>query len=194
VVPIPNMASPHNASKKSNVGPIVGGVIGGVIGLGLLVFLAIFFWRRTREEPGETSEKTVNAPNDLIPHAFPYEGPREQLTEGLGAGPIFDDRPPRASDSLSPPRSYSIAKGRQAVSPIASDQALLTSSTTTYTNTSSDPANSSRDSPSLHGGITANAISPAEVRGLREEVENLRRVMQTFQHDSFESPPEYVGS
>jgi hypothetical protein len=194
VINIPNMVSPHNSAKKSNVGSIVGGVIGGVIGLGLLVFLAVFFWRCTREPPGESFEKAIKPPNDFVPRAFPYEGPREQRPVGHDTGRTSDDRPPRTPDSILPPQSYPLAKGRETVSPIASDQALLASSILAYNNTSSSPENSSRDLPSLRIDTTANAISPSEVRGLREEVENLRRVMQTFQHDGFESPPEYVGS
>jgi hypothetical protein len=34
-------------------------------------------------------------------------------------------------------------------------------------------------------------VSPAEVIGLRQEVENLRRVMQSFQTEGVEPPPTY---
>lgn len=60
----------------------------------------------------------------------------------------------------------------------------------------SDPP-SSREPPSApassSGGGSAAQLSPSEVQGLRNEVENLRRVMEQFQDGRLvEPPPEYV--
>jgi hypothetical protein len=195
------MASPQNTSKKSNVGPIVGGVIGGLIGLGLLVFLAIFCWRRSRQNSDDNIEKAANGPDDLIPAAFPYESPSQRRTEG--AVPELGNRPPQESDTLSPLRYYPPTKGRRdAALAISHDTSSSsrhtppTSSNSAYTSSSHGTSSVVPPSttPSSRSRTTTTPVSPSEVQGLRAEVENLRLVMQSFQPDRYDPPPEYIGS
>jgi hypothetical protein len=173
VVTISNTAPFQSTSMKSNVGPIVGGVIGGLIGLGLLVFIAIFYWRRQRNKSGEITEKITTEPDAFVSHDFPYEDLREQPTTALATR-----RPSRGFDLLSPPRSYPPAKGRQTAVPITPNQALSTSPTSAYA--SVDPPSSDIGPVSLHSGITASAVSSTEVRGLQEEVANLRCAIRSY--------------
>jgi hypothetical protein len=190
VVPIRNIEPAQNAPKESNIGPIIGGVIGGLVGLCLLVFLAIFCWRRFREEPSGNIEKAVNGSNDFVPHAFPYGGCSGRPTQG---GPVLDDQSLHGPNSPSSTRYYSLTKETLAATHITSPQTYLASWGSTYTS-SSPTASSIRESPLSVPAVTANPISPSEVQGLRVEVENLRRAMQSFQHNNFDPPPEYSGS
>ncbi len=195
---VPASADNDNSApkKKTNVGAIVGGVIAGIVGLGIIIFLAIFFWRRSREEPGDTIEKAVIEPADTVPAAFPYQStPYEPPTEAFQ--PMRNAQMPVESGDidLSPVRSYPSSKARLAALPSTPRRTPPASSSAYST---SDQTASSREPPSRatssRSRTTASPISPQEVQGLRVEVENLRRVMQSFQNDRLDPPPEYGTS
>ena len=59
-------------------------------------------------------------------------------------------------------------------------------------NTGSQTGTASSRDPLSPGSSGSNLLSPTEVLGLREEVDNLRRVVQEIRAERFEPPPEYV--
>ena len=198
---VPAASETSSQKKKTNVGAIVGGVIAGVVGLGIIVFLGFFFWRRSRPEQGDIIEKTVIQPNDTIPQAFPYNSaPYEQPPPA--SQPTIDAQSPLDSGELgsSPVLTYPSSKARLAAlsamprsTPPASSSSYSTSDRTASSR--EPPSTSSREplsrATSSRTQTTTSPISPREVQGLRMEVENLRRVMQSFQNDRFDPPPEY---
>ncbi|KAI0696707.1 hypothetical protein BC835DRAFT_1414100 [Cytidiella melzeri] len=214
-ISVPAISSP--AKKKSNAGAIAGGVIAAVVGMGLIVFLSIFFWRRSHANNDDTREKASIQPGDTRPEAFPYEfTPYEPSQVSQPATvPRLSIEPPfvplRGPLPDVPARSIPPEKGRQAPFPTTPRRTPPTSSSG-YTS-ASQPASSaeppstappstaplstapSSTAPSSSRSPTSSTspISPQEVLGLRIEVENLRRVMQTFQPDRFDPPPEYEG-
>ncbi len=171
---------PANTPKKSsNAGAIAGGVVGGLGGAALLA-LAAFLYRR-RRHPRAVSPET--GPVDLItqPVPFPYDPP---------------SRPPAMSEAA-PLHGYGVglgvpvSKAQEAAGAARPPQS--TPSTSAYS--SSSGAGSSRHLPV--GAVVSptssadTGLSHTDVQGLRTEVENLRRVMQTLHEASFEPPPGY---
>jgi len=188
VVPPPSSSSPGSSSSltaksTSHAGAIAGGVVGGVVGLGLVAFAAIFFYRRRcraelneKDDDHRVSIDSHTLPNEITP--FVPQRAREALpvieaeeTSSHGAGTMSEKvREYLDSRAIGPVGAYSSA------------------STSTPSGVSSAPA--SVVPPSSPGSSTQ--ISPVELRGLRTEVENLRRVMQEIHAERLpEAPPEY---
>ncbi|KAI0088041.1 hypothetical protein BDY19DRAFT_1057674 [Irpex rosettiformis] len=195
IVPATSGKSASSPSeKKTNVGAIVGGVIAGIVGLGILIFLVIFFWRRSREEQGDTIEKAIIQPGDTVPEVFPYNSvtPHEQLPQA--SQPTFSTQSPADSNELgsTPVGMFPSSKARSRALP-PTPRSTPPMSSSAYS--TSDQTASSREPPSRATSSRSRAptspISSHEVQGLRVEVENLRRVMQSFQNDRFDPPPEY---
>ena len=170
---VPKNPSLPASSKKSNVGRIVGGVIGGLVGLGLLVFLVIFYWRRSHEEPDDNVEKVFNNPSNLSPRTLMYENSSKRLARG--GGPALDEKSLLEPGILAPLGYCSAVKEKQAAaSEIATSYStLLAPSSSAYTSSSSaypssSAANSSIESPPTAplsnnlNGVATNRISTSE--------------------------------
>lgn len=160
------------SKSKINVKVIVGAVVGGLVGLVLLLVLWLYCRRRSPTAPG--SAEAV----DLMQSSFrpvPYEYTPYQALDvipPLQAAPVY------------------MTKAREAVVP---QSTASTSSSNTAQN--SQPQTTDARMPSVNSPDGGLNVSPGDVQGLRVEVENLRRVMQTFQDvDRTDPPPLYEGS
>lgn len=174
--------------KKTDVGPIVGGVIGSLGGAVLFTLVGLFFWRRARhtkadsERPAPTLiQRAFTQHNRPITFAVPYEYP------AAGAAPSTHV-PPSTSTSTSAPQLSEKAR-REARQYGQSVQKLPSSNEDPrLTVVSSDVEGTTSTSPT---GALMSPVSPAEVRDLRTEVENLRRVVQNIQVDAAPPPTYY---
>ncbi|KAI0341899.1 hypothetical protein BDW22DRAFT_1484797 [Trametopsis cervina] len=182
-------------TKKPNVGAIVGGVIAGIVGLGLILFLIFFFWRRSRAAQGDHVENAIK-PQDLTPQPFPYRTAAYEPPVGAAIQP--DERPSpsnsRTRESGLPTSPYPSLKAREAAGSRHTPAASSGYTSSTAPNSSTNPPTSPPSSHSRGETSVSSPISPREVIGLRVEVENLRRVMQSFQNDRLDPPPGYDGS
>lgn len=179
-ITVPESAAGDNGTKKTNVGPVVGGVVGGVGGFLILLGFGVFFWRRHKKS-ARYGEKGILelGEGDRVTAPVPYTYSGADL-------PLY---PPASQTDL---RKMASGKERQpetiAPHPAASSSALngLQSSC----EPPSAPMTSSGGDAS-GGGDVPRPLLPAEVHGLRTEVENLRRVMQSLQTGRSEPPPGY---
>ena len=183
-------AGPTPPKSKSNVGAIVGGIIGGLAGLGLLVILGLYLRRRSRAED-DIAEKAEVDPAQTTFRPVPYEyTPYQPPSNGVQEVPATD-----VSSEPNQPSQPAPSKAREAAFPATPVRRTPPTSTSGFTTTSG--AASSIEPPSTAPTSSRSGtspISPQDVQGLRAEVENLRRVMQSFQNDRLDPPPLYEGS
>ncbi|KAI0793185.1 hypothetical protein C8Q75DRAFT_548169 [Abortiporus biennis] len=213
-VPPPSSASAGNSNSgaasgshhTSIVGPVVGGVVGG-LALIFLIILGTFFWRRRSRYRFHTPGTYVNydAPK---PTAFPpdsqndiYGGAeRGSSTQVNEAGQLVMTASP-TGQTAQPVTVVLSSKAREAMmrnsQAAALNRAQYSNSNVTSAPSSSYSGNSngsSRDPP------TEAPVSPetqgsfqTDVRGLRAEMESLRRAMLEIQVERMEAPPTYEG-
>lgn len=191
------MASTNNA-KKTNVGPIVGGVVGGVGGFLIFLGLGIFFWRRHKQTEHFDGEKGILGfgASDQTTTPIPYNYARRELPPlpPQETTPLATTSPSVSQADLY--TNMASSKAREAAIAAAQVMGHRPAQPSSSFTALSDPP-SSREPPSApassSGGGSAAQLSPSEVQGLRNEVENLRRVMEQFQDGRLvEPPPEYV--
>ncbi|GJE94471.1 hypothetical protein PsYK624_106410 [Phanerochaete sordida] len=172
--------SPANSanSSHSNVGPIVGGVVGGI---GLLVLLGVgfFLWRRRRAAEDEKLDAAATQPR---PYSYARQTSQAWGSSATAHSPVDAPVAPAAPVGAYLRTTAKAAEARQ-TPPLATTGSAYTSS--------SGPA-SSREPPTVASrSDIASPVSPQEVQGLREEVQNLRLVMQSIRAEAMEPPPTY---
>lgn len=166
--------------QKVNFGLIVGVVVGILI----LGILCILLRRHKRTQQYNDKESVLGIGRSIIetipiPYIYSPQGPYL-----LPLGPQTSLRGTLPSD-----------KARAAV--------VAAQSTEQGIATSSQPASvenpsSSRELPLASvlgggvGGDIPNPLSTSEVEGLRSQVENLRHMVQLFEEDRLEPPPQYI--
>lgn len=165
---------------KSNIGATVGGVVGGLAALGLAV-LAVILFRRRRSR--RIFVDNAQDPNPVIftqTEPFRYSSIQIQRTTDT---PMESTAPVQASSPPIP--SPTSRKSRR----------LQAHHDTILGNV---PVNRSSPSGSLPTGPSLSNNLPSghdpvisEVRGLRSEMEGLRRAVQQIGVDNNEPPPTY---
>lgn len=193
----PSAVPSDTAKKSSNTGAIVGGVVGGVGGAALLALLGFLYWRR--RHPRAASPEAGHV--DLItPVPFTYAPPSgpPAMSEaaplhgvGVGYGVGLGLPASKAQEAVA---SAGASGSRPTQSTLSAPRpSQSTPSASAYS--SSSGAGSSRNLPA--GAVvsptasTDTGLSHSDVQGLRTEVENLRRVMQTLHETTYEPPPGY---
>ncbi|KAI0958924.1 hypothetical protein AcV7_004605 [Taiwanofungus camphoratus] len=180
VPPVAPTGRAGTGSSSMDVGAIVGGVVGGVIGAAALCLAAFFLYRRrrrTRAPPLVVHDDAFSTPKpDPFPYAAaPFDPPTQ--TADVPYSPVATS-PPAGPIVMS-------SKLRQYMAAPTPPGPASTVSSTAYASTT--PA-SSREPPSE---VLENPVSPRDIVGLREEMQNLRRVMQEIQVERLEAPPSY---
>lgn len=165
------------SSKKSrHAGAVIAGVIGGLVAAAVLGFCGLILLRKRRRRiaRAETAEFVTE------PVPFPSG---TTLFETSFRGPSAGQK------TQSGYRSSEGASGKAREAALVSQSAPQTSASASAGNLA-DRENTGRSNGA--GAIPPGApLSETEVRGLRTEVENLRRVMQTMQEVRYGPPPGY---
>ncbi len=144
------------------------------------------FWRRSRSPKYDSPEK-AEVPRDETPRPFPFAYPSPQGTaEQTASLPV-------SQMQAVPVTSIVSAKMREYTR--HANQYSQSTPSSAYTS-STDPS-SSRVPPTVvsdssQTGSGSSPLSPQDVQGLRSEVENLRRVMESIQNERLEPPPSYA--
>ncbi|KAI0793186.1 hypothetical protein C8Q75DRAFT_804004 [Abortiporus biennis] len=186
IIPPPSNQNTGSSSDGSSshhnsvVGPVVGGVVGG-LALILLLILGAFFWRRRSRyrfhKPGSFHNYETS-----MPTAFLSDTPTTSPTSGT-IQPINVALPSKAREEMTQNSQTTLIRSQNSNSSAPSSS---------YSGTSSgadpNPANASPESP---GPIQESLQT--DVRGLRAEMENLRRAMLEIHAERLEAPPEYEG-
>lgn len=171
----PPVSNAITTGKPVAIGAIVGGVVGGVGGLALILLAVLFIWRWKRQ----TRERTTKEDHDDIlgnlerPEPFPYENSPFLPLQDVGSNSASAQQ----TQPLSPKSTEHLQSQEQATLPFAPSSTASAKTVST---------------PSVGTQSTAGLMSPADIIGLRTEVENLRRVMQVLHAERLEPPPEYV--
>lgn len=180
-------ATSQFSKSKTSIGAVVGAVVGVLLGLAVLFSLWFFFRRRSQSDV-ESIEKAGLNPERPSLRAVPYEYSREQALETL-------PQPEPIRITIPEPVFPMSSKARAA---FPATPVRRTPAASAYT--SSSGAASSIEPPVTDAGTSRSAVSvgspvsPEDVLGLRVEVANLRRVMQSLQEDRLDPPPLYEGS
>ena len=144
VLPIGSTTSGQTgtSSSSSNIGPIVGGVIGGIVVLGILAYLAFFYYRRRRVQ---RQRRVVDTP---APGA--YES--HESDPGLSVRDTKASMPNlgKGATSITPPMSYANSDNEASSSLLAGGPTYAQSSDLT----ASDVGGRSAD------GLLADAATP----------------------------------
>ncbi|KAI0793192.1 hypothetical protein C8Q75DRAFT_840168 [Abortiporus biennis] len=184
--------------NKSIIGPIVGGVIGG-LALIISIILCIFFWRRRSTSrfltPGsyenyEPKVFDITSTALLDAEHGPYNGHGSSTQVDDAGQRIMSFSPGAPADQclIVVPSS----KAMEAISRNNAQAAALNRAQ--YT----DPAGVSSTSFSGNSDreerdATTDLPAAADVRELRDEIENLRRVVLGIRVERVDAPPTYVG-
>lgn len=168
--------SPASTPKKSsNAGAIAGGVVGGVAAAALLGLIG-FIYRRKRLQRRSVLVDGFSG-RDLMPPPNPYVYER-----------TFSPNHPSTTMTEGPLGKFNLIshKSREAMQDASLRPAPVSSVSGSSSGTTSSP-DLSYDA--------ASGTSPAEgvlaVQGLRSEIQNLRRIVQTLNEARYEPPPEY---
>ncbi|KAI0358680.1 DUF1793-domain-containing protein [Trametes cingulata] len=216
----PGSSGPSNGDSdggdhKSSVGAIAGGVVGGIAAVALVALGVFLFLRKRRHERSSELEKIEIVEEPHRPALSPYNyDPHESLpvlhsANALESGFLAHEMV-RSDTALVPPAPEGLAAARSSKLRELSLNARLayapsvsgSSNTASHTGSASsrDPLSPGESRTTRSGSRTtvsrtagSSSVSPTEVLGLREEVENLRRVMQELRAERLEPPPEYTG-
>lgn len=188
----PDGSSNGQAVKKSsNIGPIVGGVVGG-LGFLLMVGLAVWFWRRRSRTAYDGAEIEHRGVGATTPYQLPsgrYETyiPEQPMSQTISTPRLDSNGRP----SMTTGETLSLgSKAREAMQGNQSLSGPPASSSIPSRSAYSSPPASSQSPPSdVVSPVTQ--LSATDVAGLRQEVEQLRRVMQEIQLTTNEAPPSY---
>ncbi|KAF7794744.1 hypothetical protein EIP86_005882 [Pleurotus ostreatoroseus] len=166
---------PANPKKSSHTGAIVGGVIGGLAGAALLGLVVWLYMRRRYRRPQMVPE----AGNvDLLPRAAPF-------TDESPLGPaLMTETPLRHFDFVS-------AKKREATDVPPLNTSVSSPSESSGEILSPVPPITGTGAPISWAASSDTPVSHSDVQGLRTEMENLRRAVQTLHETRFEPPPGY---
>ncbi|KAM5545433.1 hypothetical protein V8D89_000471 [Ganoderma adspersum] len=162
-VPHTGISGPSRSSTP--IGGIVGGVVGGLAVVGISVTVFLVFRKRSRRKRREEAEKF-------------------EVMEPI---PTLDQPPTLTAYS----ENATVGSVRKSETPLCESLRGVLSDGTHEAATLPDSA-SQTSLGSRMWSSGRNSLSPTEVLGLRTEVENLRRVMQEFQAQRSEPPPEYA--
>lgn len=170
-------SSESSTTHKSHTGAIVGGVVGGIAGLALVGLAVILFRRRHSRGDINAIEEEPETGIHALPDPFVYSSVPTDTTDTTEPQPA-----PVISEKA---RLY-------AQNPNGTTTNAPTASASAYSSSSTNPPSlgpSSSYSPPL------NSQDPivSEVRGLRTEMENLRRAMQQMGGEGNEPPPTYAA-
>lgn len=159
--------------KSSNTGAVAGGVVCGIAAVALLGLISFMYWRKRLQRH---SVVDGSSGVDLLPpNPYIYERTLSpnRLSATMTEGPLG---------------RYELVshKSREAAQDAPVRPAPISSVT----------ASSSGTSPDLsYGAASGTSPGPVQmasvVQGLRSEIHNLRRVMQTLNEARYEPPPEY---
>lgn len=176
-VPGLDPGSSRGTTHKSNTGAIVGGVAGGLVGLALAV-LAMILFRRRRSHHAPVVERRPRSMVSGQPEPYLYT--RELSRSAIDTR--TEDRP-----QVRP--SIAMLTGEKNRLHFQNLTSTTTAAPTVSTPISFPASSSIHDPPSTN---QQSLIAPTEVRELRTEMENLRRVMQQIGVDNNEPPPTYI--
>ncbi|KAF7794738.1 hypothetical protein EIP86_005876 [Pleurotus ostreatoroseus] len=173
----PGDSSATAPKKSSNAGAIAGGIIGGVGGAALFGLIGFMYWRRRHNRSVSPETGNVDLITEPEPFAYRPTPNPSAMTES----------------SLRRFEMVAAAKSREATSNTASET-QPTPSASAYTSTSAvtSSGNPSATEPTMSPTSSdVTALSHSDVQGLRTEVANLRRVMESLQEARYEPPPGY---
>ncbi|EMD33491.1 hypothetical protein CERSUDRAFT_108226 [Gelatoporia subvermispora B] len=167
-------------SKRVNVGAIIGGAIGGIYALGLLATALLIWQRKSRQSWHLVGVPFKHGTSLLRSLLHPPQSLSEPQSDSKGTIAEISAPPLDPLDPQEPPSRSSLAGRNPESVHFASSEPTASSSRS--------PSNDSHGSRTSGSGLDSSTY----VRELRDEVENLRRVMQELQIDRLAPPPEYV--
>ncbi|PIL35873.1 hypothetical protein GSI_01533 [Ganoderma sinense ZZ0214-1] len=185
------------SDSRTNTGAIAGGVIGGLALIGIVAATVIVLRKRRKNKKMDTAEVVEQTPHcpTLPPHSqhpssdyISISTPSDMATvgfAGMGEGEMgaYESTPISLSPHLSTKARHGATPNRTHHSEFAPSESVTTSS-----NVGSQTGSASSRDPLWSRGAT----SRMDVVGLREEVEDLRRVVHEIRVERLEPPPEYA--
>lgn len=172
--PSAQSSSSEPTTHWSAIGAIVGGVIGGLSGVALAVSAVILFYRQRLPRVLSTGKRSQQ---HIEP--FPYNSAPSQNVADATKDLTSPQPPP---DTATIEQRHSHAHNSRIITPIGPEAAAPADNVPTDT------------IPGHELPSVAQEVVISQVRELRTELENLRRVVQQIVIDNDERPPTYAGS